>query len=107
MAMCRCFRAEYCYKAYTWCETGPEHTRTGMSAAESADITALSRGRAIPGHLHACASTECAHGILWHDRPSGTRARPGARCLIPGCPCPGLARHEITFYTLTRQDSVS
>jgi hypothetical protein len=107
MSRCRCFRAPWCYKAYVWCEPGPERTRTGMSAAEGADIEALSKGRAIPGHLGACAVVECSHHILWHDRPSGTSARPGAACLIPGCPCPGLARHEITVYTLTRQDPVS
>jgi hypothetical protein len=104
---CQCFRAPYCYKSYLWCETGPERTRTGMSPAEGADIEALSKGRAIPGHLHACANTACSHGLLWHERPSGTSPRPGARCTVPGCPCPGLLRHEITRHSLTRQDSSS
>jgi len=105
--MCRCFRAPWCYKSYTWCEPGPERTRTGMSAAEGADIEALSKGRALPGHLHACANTECAHAKLWHERPSGTSARPGARCEVAGCPCPGWKPHEITRHSLVRQDPVS
>lgn len=105
--MCRCFRAPWCYKAYTWCEPGPEHTRTGMSLAEGTDIQALSVGRPIPGHLGACAHVECSHGILWHERPSGTSARPGAKCERPGCPCPGLLAHEITRHGLRSQDPAS
>ncbi len=106
MSRCQCFRAEYCYKAYIWCETGPEHTRTGMSLAEGTDIEALSKGRPIPGHLGACANVECSHALLRHERPSGTSPRAGAKCKIPGCPCPGLRHHEITRHSL-RQDSSS
>jgi hypothetical protein len=105
--LCFCGRAERCYKAYVWCERGPEERRTGMSEAEGADLDALRQGRPVPGHLGACANLACSHGWLRHENTRGTSSRPGARCLIPGCPCTGLIKHTVTYHTLTRADPAS
>lgn len=91
--LCSCCRAPYCFKAYVWCERGPEHPRTGMSTAEGADLDALRFSRPVPGHLGACAEPSCSHGWTRHERSRGTSAKPGAACEVPGCPCPGLAKH--------------
>lgn len=101
--LCFCGRAEHCFKAYVWCEPGPEHPRTGMSEGEGADQSLLMRGLPVPGHLGACANLACSHGWLWHER----HGRDGARCTRPGCPCTGLIKHKVTYFTLTRADPAS
>jgi hypothetical protein len=87
---CHCGRnPQQCYSAYTWCPPWRNgEFRLGLSEAEAADMEALSKGRAVPHHMGACASSGCWHGNLWHERHG---KRP---CTRPGCPCAGYSKPE-------------
>lgn len=78
---CHCGRAAQCYSAYTWCPPWRNgEWRLGMSQAEAPGTEALSKGRAVPQHMGACASNSC-----WHGKRGCTR---------PGCPCAGYQLPE-------------